>query len=154
MKGFNIPERGHYVPVIAPISITAATAGTAFTMAKWAHADILVQAGATNADAGNVTVEACSTLSNTDGVAIPFAYYAEDTANGDTLGARTAATTSGIDVSANDNIFYVISLDAQELPEGKPCVQVKWSAPGGATLICVSAALTGARYSGAPTAIA
>lgn len=155
MKGITIAEQAHVVNILPPQSITTAAASDVFSLKDYAHATLIVTAGSTNADAGNITVEECDNFTPSNHTAIAFSYYAEETAAGDTLGARTAATTSGIDVSANDNITYVIEIDASELADGYPCLQLKWSAPGGATLVSAVAVLTGARYAGpdSPTAI-
>ena len=80
-----------------------------------------------------------------------FSYYAETTAAGDTLGSRTAATVAGIDVSANDNITYIIEIDAEELTEGYPNLRLAWSAPGGATLVSAVVVLSGLAYQGDQT---
>lgn len=155
MKGITISEMAHVVNILPPQSITDAVTSDVFSLKDYAHASIVVTAGATNADAGNITVEECDNVTPSNDTAIAFDYYAEETAAGDTLGARTAATTAGIDVSANDNITYIIEIDASQLTDGFPCLELKWSAPGGATLVSAVAVLTGARYAGAetPTAI-
>jgi hypothetical protein len=143
----NIAEQGHVVNILPPQSITTAATSDVFSMAKYAHATIIATAGATNADAGNITIEECDNLTPTTDTAIDFYYYAETTAGGDTLGARTLAeAATGIDVSANDNITYVIEIDARELSDGYPCLELKWSVPGGATLVSAVAVLTGSRY--------
>jgi len=153
----NIAEQGHVVNILPPQSITAAVTSDIFSMKNYAHATIIVTAGATNADAGNITIEECDDFTPTTDTAIDFNYCAETTAAGDTLGARTlAAAAMGIDVSGNDNITYVIEIDARELTDGYPCLELKWSAPGGATLVSAVAILSGSRYAGteSPTTIA
>jgi hypothetical protein len=153
----NIAEQGHVVNILPPQSITAAATSDIFSMKNYAHATIIVTAGATNADAGNITVEECDDFTPTNDTAIDFHYYAETTAAGDTLGARTLAeAATGIDVSGNDNITYVIEIDARELTDGYPCLELKWSIPGGATLVSAVAILSGPRYAGteSPTTIA
>ena len=150
MKGFNTAEEGHPMILLHPVSYSGATNSDVFSMAKHAHASIIVALGVTDADAGNITVEECTAADGTGATAIEFNYYAEETALGDTLGARTAVATAdaatGIDVSANDNIFYVIELDATELSEDSPFVRIALSAPGGAQLGAITAVLSGARY--------
>lgn len=151
----NIAEQGHVVNILPPQSITAAVTSDVFSMENYAHATIIVTAGATNADAGNITVEECDDFTPTNDTAIDFNYYAETTAAGDTLGVRTlAAAATGIDVSANDNITYVIEIDARELTDGYPCLELKWSIPGGATLVSAVAVLSGSRYAGTESSTA
>lgn len=155
-KGFVIGEEGHVVNILPAQSIGGAVTSDIFSMAGYSHCTILVSAGSTNADAGNITIQAGTGFSTTT-TQIDFAYYAEETAAGDTLATRVvAAAATGIDVSGNDNIMYVIEIDAAELPAGKPNLQLLWSAPGGATIASAVAVLSGARYGmdQSPTAIA
>lgn len=149
MFGFNIAEQGHVVNILPPQSITAAVTSDVWSMKNYSKCTIIVTAGATNADAGNITLVECDDFVPTNTTAIDFSYYAEETAGGDTLGARTAAVAAtGIDVSGNDNITYVIEIDANQLADGRPNLQLKWSIPGGATLVSAVAILSGAKYGG------
>jgi len=155
MKGFNLPEQGHVVNILPPIDINGAGATSDyFCLKDYHHVDIVIQLGVTGA-AATVTVFESDDNAGTDENAIAFNYYAEETDSGDTLGARTAATVAGFATSTNDNIFYIISIDASELTEGYPYLVVKISDPGAATLVNAAAHLTGARYAQAvtPTAI-
>lgn len=155
-KGINIAEFCHVVNILPPQSISGAVNSDVFSMKNHAHVTIIVQAGSTNSDAGNITIEECDDFTPSNGTAIAFKYAAEETAAGDTLAALTAATTSGIDVSGNDNIMYVIEIDASQLTAGYENLRLRWSAPGGATLVNAIAILSGARYaqSASPTEIA
>lgn len=155
MAGTNIAEQSHVVNILPPQDVSGAVTSGVFSMENYSHATIIVTAGATNADAGNITIEECDNLTPTTDTAIDFYYYAETTAAGDTLGARTKAeAATGIDVSANDNITYVIEIDAAELSDGFPCLELKWSACGGATYGSAVAILSGARYGGNQSATA
>ena len=71
------------------------------------------------------------------------------------LGARTAVAAAGLTPSANDGIFYVIELDASELSDGKPYVQVELTNGTNSVIAAVVAILSGARYAEAqsPTEI-
>lgn len=145
----HIAENCHVVNILPPQSITGAVTSDVFSMKDASHVSIVVTCGTTNADAGNITIEECDDLVPTTDTAIDFSYYAETTAAGDTLGDRTAAVAAtGIDVSANDNTTYVIEIDAEQLTEGYPCLYLKWSAPGGATLVSAVALLSGLNYQG------
>jgi len=154
MKGINIAEELHVVNILPPQSIAGAVTSDVFSLKNYQHATIIVTAGATNADAGNITIEECDDFTPTNDTAIAFVYYKEETAAGDTLSAKQTATTAGIDVSANDNITYVIEIDAAQLSAGYPNLYLKWSAPGGATLVSAIAILSGARYAGSESATA
>ena len=146
MNGFYVAQAGHPVHILPPQDVSGGVNSDVFSMGKYSHASIIVTGGSTNADAGNVTVEECSNFTPSASTAIAFNYFAETTAAGDTLSAKMAATAAGIDVSGNDNIMYVIEIDASQLTDGYPCLRVCWSACGGATLGQAVAILSGARY--------
>lgn len=149
MARFVTAEQGHVINILPPQDVAAGVSSDVFSMKDAQHATIIVQAGATDADGGNITVEACDNFTPTTHTEIAFNYYAETTDAGDTLGARTAAeAATGIDVSANDNIFYVIEIDEEELPEGKNNIRISWSACGGATYGSAVAILSGLAYQG------
>lgn len=157
MKGTTIAEQYHVVNILPPQDVDGGKSSDVFSLKNHAHATIIVTCGSTNADAGNITLEECDDFTPTTDTAIAFEYYAEETAAGDTLGARTAAAAAtGIDVSAADNTTYVIEIDASALSDGYPNLILKWSDPGGATFGSAVAILSGSRYSGAEndTAIA
>ena len=144
--GFYTGQEGHVVNILPPQDVAAGVSSDVFSTGKYAHVTIIVQAGSTNADAGNVTVEECDNFTPTTHTEIAFSYFAETTNAGDTLSGLTAATTAGIDVSANDNIMYVIEIDAAQLTDGYKNLRISWSACGGATLGSAVAILSGARY--------
>ena len=82
------------------------------------------------------------------------------TAAGDTLGARTSATSSGFATSTNDGVFYVIEIEASQLEAaatyaGRAYFRVKCSDPSGATYASIAVILSGSRFAGDqnPTAI-
>jgi hypothetical protein len=158
MKGCNIAEMMHVVNLLPPIDVDTASGVThseIFSMKNYAHATIIVQLGVTPADGGNITVEECDDFVPTNSTAIAFSYYGETTALGDTLGARTAAVAeTGIDVSANDNIMYVIEIDASQLSAGYPNLCIVWSNPGGSLIASAVAILSGSRYAGDQSATA
>ena len=141
-------EQNHPIGILFPQDVSAGVSSKVFSMRNASHATIYITCGATNADAGNITIEECDDFTPSNDTAIGFAYYAETTDGGDTLGDRTVATTAGIDVSENDNTTYVIEIDAEELSEGYPNLILKWSACGGATFGSAIAILTGYAYQG------
>lgn len=154
MKGINLAEQCHIVNILPPQDVDTGKSSAVFSLKNYQHATIIVQCGATNADAGNITIEECDDFTPTNDTAIGFTYYEETTAGGDTLSAKKTATTAGIDVSANDNTTYVIEIDASELSDGYPNLILKWSDPGGATFGSAVAILSGARYAGSESATA
>ena len=146
-KGMNIAEEAHVVNILSPQDIDGGVESDVFSMKNHGHVTIIVTAGTTAADAGNITIEECDDFTPTNDTAIGFTYYKEETDGGDTLSAKqTAASDGKIDVSANDNITYVTEIDAAELSDGYPNLILKCSDPGGATYGSAVAILTGARY--------
>ncbi len=152
-KGFVIPEHGHLVQALAPVDIDGGVSTDVWTMRNYGHCDILVALGVTGG-ASTIIVEECDDFTPTTSPAIAFSYYAEATASGDTLGARTAATAAGFATSTNDGVFYVISVDASELADGYPAIRLTFSDPGAATFCAVLAVLSGARYANVESATA
>jgi len=145
-KGIVIAEECHVVNILPPQDVSGGVSSDIFSMKNFGHATIIAQAGSTNADAGNITINECDdfTPSNSSALSTTLWTYAETTDAGDTLGARTNDVS--IDVSGNDNIFYVIEIDASELTDGYPCLQLAWSACGGTTYGSAIAILSGQRY--------
>lgn len=146
MKGFNVAEQGHVVNILPPIDINGAGAASdVFSLAGYQKASIILTLGVTGA-ASTVTLKECDDFTPSNANAIAFNVYKEETAGGDTLGVRTAVTAAGFATSTNDNITYVIDVDASQLSEGYPCLQLAMSDPVAATVVSAVAVLSGARY--------
>lgn len=146
MKGITLAEQGHVVNILPPVDVNgAAWASDYFSLKNAAHATIILTLGVTGA-ASTVTLYESDDNAGTAETAIAFDYYAETTAAGDTLGTRTAATTSGFATSTNDSITYVIEVDAAELSDGYPYLCLKGTDPAVATLVSAVAVLSGVRY--------
>ncbi len=155
MKGFHIAELGHVVNIIPPVDINGGIVNSdVFSLGLYARCQILVTLGVTGA-ATTITVEECDDFVPTATTAIAFARYSEETAAGDTLGARTATAAAGFATSTNDSIMYVFDIVASELTDGRPNLRIVCSDPSSATLLSAVAILSGARYQEAqtPTAI-
>jgi len=153
-KGITIGEELHTLLSVAPVDINGAGATSdIWNMRNYAHCTIVCGLGVTGA-ATTITVEECDDVTPSNSTAIAFSYYAETTAAGDTLGARTAATTAGITGSTNDGVFYVIEIDASQLTDGFPYLRVVFSDPSAATLATAVVILSGARYAEVSSATA
>ena len=153
-KGFHLPSDGHTVQITAAVDINGAIVNSdVFSMANHSHVDILVGLGVTGA-ATTITVEECDDFVPTNTTAIAFAVYKEETAGGDTLGARVAATTAGFAASTNNGIFYIISIDASQLSDGRPNLRIAFSDPSAATVASAFAILSGSRFAGDQNATA
>jgi len=157
MNGFNVAEQGHVVNCIPPIDITGGVDGDVFSMENYAHATIIVQVGVSAAAFTKITLKECTSLAAAGATAIAFAVYKEETAAGDTLGARTEVAATGVTPSANDTIMYVIELDAAELSDLSHFVQLNLTnASANSVIASAVVILSGSRYAGtlSPTAIA
>lgn len=152
---YNLAETAHFVNALPPVDINGGKTSDVFSMKGHKHATLVIQLGVTGA-ATTLTVEACDDFTPSNFTAIPFAIYKEETALGDTLGPRTAVAAAGVALSTNDGVFYVVEVDADELPADRPNLRAVLSNPGVATFGSVLAILSGARYGGdqSPTVIA
>lgn len=154
MKGIVLAEVGHLVNILPAVDITGGKTGDRFTMKNHGHATIIVQVGASAAAFTKIIVNACDAATGGTPEAIPFRLAKEETSLGDTLSAFEDVTAAGYTPSANDNIFYVIELDASELPDGKPWVELSLTNTSNSVIASAIAILTGARYQGSEGATA
>lgn len=153
MSRMVIAEEGHEVLALAPVDINGGANSDVWSMAKHSHATIRVLLGVTGA-ASTVTLQACDDFVPTATTDLAFNVYKEETAGGDTLGARTAVAATGFATSLNNGVFYLIEVDAIELPAGKPNLRLALSNPAQSTIAAVHVTLTGARYGGDQSATA
>ncbi len=157
-KGCVIAECCHVVNVIPPIDITGGVTGDIFSMAEYHHATIIVQVGVSAAAFTKIIVNQCTDFAGTGAAAIAYSIYKAETSAGDTLGARTAVAAAGLTPSANDNIFYVIEIDASELSDGYNFIQLSLTNGVNSVIASAVAILSGTRYAQnatpTPTAIA
>ena len=156
MRGSPIAEIGHVVHLVPAIDITGGVTGDVFSMKHYSHATILVGVGVSAAAFTKIIVNSVDDAAGNNPAAMPFALYPQETSAGDTLGALEAVAAAGKTPSANDDIFYVIEINAEELPDGQDWVQLSLTNGVNAVQASAWAILTGARYGGAdsPTAIA
>lgn len=156
MQGITIAEQAHIVNVLPPIDVIGGAVGDRFDMGKYGHASVIVQVGVSESAFTAIVVKECTAASGGTATAIAFDYYAEETASGDTLAARASAAAAGITPSANDNIFYVIEIDARQLSDGSNWVEVSLTNGSTPVLGSIVAVLSGGRYNQtlSPTAIA
>ena len=141
-------ENLHYVNVLPPVDITGGKLGDRFHMKFHKKAQIIVQVGVSAAAFTKIIVNSCDAASGGTATAIAFNMYAEETAAGDTLGARTAVAATGHTPSANDNIMYVIELDADELLDGHDWVELSLTNTTNSVIASAIAILSGSRYGG------
>jgi len=160
-KGFQVSQDAHVVNVLPPVDITGGKTGQAFSMAGFGHASILLQIGVSAAAPGLVTVDAGTATAAVGAAvagaaAITFDVYKQETAGAanDVLGTRIAAAVTGFQPAATDGIFYVIEVDADNLPAGSPYVQLAIANTANSVIASAVAILSGARYAGDQSATA
>lgn len=153
--GINIAECGHVVNILPPVDLNGSAKNSdVFSLKDYQHATIIVQMGVTGA-ASTITLEECDDFTPSNAAAIAFGVYKEETDAGDTLAARAEVANTGFASSTNNNITYVIEVDADELSDGKPNLRLAFSDPGQSTIASAVAILTGGTKKGlTPTAIA
>ena len=117
MNSIRFAEGLKILPIKAPSDIVATATATSYVDMDGAHwATFLVQLGAMTSDSTDtltVTVE-CSTAgsSNATEQAIAFQYRLSSAVDTDSMGVITAATASGVAVTAaDDNKVLVIDVD-------------------------------------------
>lgn len=152
-KGFVASEMGHVILGLAPqaTSNVAALTSDTFLMKGWSHASILI-AGGVGSTATSVTMGECTSFAGSDRTALTFRYAKEATKDGDTLDAALA-WASALTLGATAGVFAVIELDADELTDGYPYVQVNTAASASKDL-CIFVVLSGGRYTEDITATA
>lgn len=147
MQGINLAEQGHIVSILPPLDISGGVTGDRFTMKNHGHASIIVQLGVTVEAATKIIVRECDAATGGTATAIAFNAYKEETLGDDTLGSRVEVAAAGITPPATDNIFYVIEIDARELTDGYPWIELAITAPSGVSILgSATAILTGSRY--------
>jgi hypothetical protein len=145
MIGLTLAEIGHIVNALPPIDINSGKNSDVFSLKGHAHATIFLTLGVTGA-ATTVTVEECDDFTPTNYTAIPFSVYKEESAAGDTLGARTAVVKEGFATSTADNIMYVIEVDAADLTLDRTKLRVCLSNPSATTIGSILVVLSGSRF--------
>jgi len=144
--GFYLAQAGHVVPLIAPVDVTGGKTSPAFSMAKYAHASIIFSIGVSAAAPTSVVLNACTDAAGSGATAIPFNVHKCEAAPWDVLGAKTAVAATGLVPSATDGIFYVIEIDAQQMPQGYPYLQLVVNNGVNSVIASAVAVLSGARH--------
>lgn len=139
--------------------VADALAGTVYSdvvsLSKYKKAAIFLKRGVGTTGTQTLTVQACDdfTPSNTEDIAFTYRRLS----SGDTLGDKTAATSAGFTTAAGGADTYILEIDADALPEGKPNFRLKSVEVVDAAVVAdVFIMLSDPRYGGddLPTAIA
>jgi hypothetical protein len=153
---FYLAQEGHVVNALPPVDVDGGWSSDFFNLKKYSHASIVLQFGVTEGAVTSIKLKAATDAAGTSPEFIGFNYFAEETALGDTLGAKTAAASgTGIVPPATDNIMYVIEVDAADLPDDKPWLAFEVANGSGNTVLMSGVAiLSGARYASDQSATA
>ena len=146
--GYTLAEEGHFVQLFAAADQISAASSEVFSMRNYAHCTILINKGA--GSVCTITVENCTSFAGAGWATMPFAYYLEGTASGDTLAARVEGGTAGVAIPVGTNTMVVIEIDDSELPDGSPYLRIKHTA-NTASIWSANAILSGNRFAQAIT---
>lgn len=137
-----LDERIHVIPALEPADITTTTTYTDIVGVKEYQAiEFVIVLGAITGDTIALTVEECDTIVPANSTAIAFSYRKSSAAGTDSMGATTAATSSGITVAAtDDNKIILIDVDPAALTDGYPYIRVAMD-PGASMSECVVGAV-------------
>lgn len=109
-------------------AVADAFAGTVYSdvvkVANYHAARFILHKGVGATGTSTLTVEACSDAAGNDAEAIPFSYQAY-TGSDDVPGAVTNATTAGFATTAGSSQLYVLEVESQRMPAGKPWIRLK-----------------------------
>ena len=157
MNGFNVSEAGHIVNVVSPQSISGGITGQAFSMAGAEHVSIIIDFGVYGTALPTAILLSYGTATATVGTpvagatAMGFRWYYTGATGGatkDVLSGPTVATATGILAAAltKSNIQMItIEVDAAELPDGNPYLQLSVTDSGNTTYMSAVAVLSGRR---------
>lgn len=149
-KGIYLAQDAHTVNILPPVDVTGGKISQAVSLAGAAHVSIILQIGVSAAAPTGVTVNACTNAAGAGATAIPFDLFKQElagTAN-DVLGVRTPTPATGFVPSANDDIYYVIEVDADTLPAGSEYVELDIANGANSVIASAVAILSGLRHAG------
>ena len=133
MNTLNLDERLHVVGLASPVDTTSTTVESDIVNLKGYHAvEFLVYFGTITGDSVVVTLEECDDVTPSNNTAIVFKYRKSGaTGTSDAFGDITAATTSGVTITASDDDkILMISIKSDELSAGFPYARIV-ADPGG-----------------------
>jgi hypothetical protein len=142
-KGCVIAEEMH--PAVLWYPQSGVGLSDIISMKNHAHCSIIGVQGA-GASASTVVIKASDDNASTATSSLVFKYYLESTSGIDQLSARTSAEAAGFTLSSGSNQFFVVEIDASDLPSGKPYVLLEVSAAGNDNLFTAVAVLSGPSY--------
>jgi len=150
----------HAVPVLAPVSTTAAVQTDVVGLKKYHAAKFLILLGALAVDL-TITVEKCDNTTPSNSTAIAFRYREHVAVGTDTTGAWSEAESTGLVMtgSTDNNIMVEILVEGSELHDvttsERPYVRVVLTPASGSACLVSAVAVLEPRYAQAvpPSAV-
>ena len=149
-RGFNIAEEGHVVQLVTAENVSGGVTSQVFSMSRAAKCCILLGFGAESAAEGNLQLFACTDTTGATKIAIPYDLYKQETSGtaNDVLSARTPVPATGYALPGTAGTFYVLHVQADQLPQGYPELQLDIPDGSNTDFASAFAVLTGVRYQG------
>jgi len=156
-KGFYVAQEGHVVSLLPPASASGGATGLIFNLKTYAHASIIIQAGALAGGATAIQLYSCTSEAGAGAAAQAFDYFFQSAAGaGNDVFAPGAIANSGrTNVASGSfapantaNTVFVIELDAAQLPQGSPYVKLVLTDTAEADYYSAIAILSGGRFTG------
>lgn len=140
MSKFFAGEEVHVVPLLAPVDAAAvAKSSDVIGVKEYQGIQFLVEFGVITGDTCVVTVLECDDTTPSNSTAIAFKYRKSAAVGSDSMGALTAATASGVSMTASDDgKALLIDVDPAALSSGRPYLMVT-ATPGGSMTVCLLA---------------
>ena len=131
----------HLIPLIAPVDTAASTVNTdVFDAGECVAVEMQIAFGVITGDTVVVTVEECDDTTPTNSTAIAYTYRLSSAVGTDSMGALTAATTSGVTIAAtDDNKVLQIFVDPAALSAGYPYLRAVVDPGASASVVLVGA---------------
>lgn len=152
MRGFVLSQQAHVASALAPVDITGGKTGRWFSLAKYEHISFVIPIGVSAAAFTKILVNAATDKNGTNSTAIAFDLYTAETSQVDLLASKQRIAAAGYTPSANDDIFYVIELDAADViaqaGETFKYVTVQFTNGVNSVIAAAVAVLSGSRFAG------
>ena len=149
-RGFNVADEGHVVQLLAAENVSGGVSSQIFSMRGAAKCNILVGFGAESAAEGLMQLFAATDNTGATKVAIPYDLYKQETSglNNDVLSGRVAVPATGYQLPGTAFTFYVLHIQADQLPQGYPELQLVIADGTNTDYAAAFAVLSGVRFQG------
>lgn len=149
-RGINIALEAHPIQILAPQNISGGVSAQPFHLKEAAKCNILLAFGAVTAQEGPITLLAGTDSTFATSVPVPFDVYKQENSGtgNDVLAPRLAVPATGFTPAGGANEFYVLHLQADQLPQGYPWLKLQIADGTNTDYGTAFAILTGLRFQG------